>query len=66
MIIYAGVHGYLDDIAVSDVSIFEEKLFEALDSIYADFVRLLEKEQSLTEEVKSELDKLLTEFKQKN
>lgn len=61
--IYAGVNGYLDDIPVNRVKEFEAKLFEALDSTYADFVRLLNKEKALTDKVKEELNKLLTDFK---
>ncbi len=66
VIIYAGVNGYLDDIENSKVQEFEQKLFEALDSYYADFVKSLSKEQTLTDELKSELDKILTEVKSKN
>jgi len=64
-IIYAGVNGYLDDIPLSKISKFEKELFDAFDSVYVDFVKLLEKERALTDEVKSALDNLLTEFKEK-
>ncbi len=64
-IIYAGVNGYLDDIPLSEILRFEEKLFEAFDSIYVDFMRLFEKEQALTDLIKEALDKLLKEFKEK-
>jgi len=65
-IIYAGVNGYLDDIDVSRVKEFENKLHEALDSLYTDFVKLFKKEKALTDEVKAALDKLLKEFKERN
>jgi len=64
-IIYAGVNGYLDTLPVAHVLRYEEKLFEALDSVYADFVRLFNKEQALTDEVKAALDTLLKEFTEK-
>lgn len=64
-IIYAGVNGFLDDIPLAEISKFEQELFDAFDSSYADFVKLLEKEKALTDEVKSALEKLLTEFKEK-
>jgi len=64
VLIYAGVNGYLDDIPLAAVRKFEEELYDALDSLYADFVRLFDKEQALSGEVKAELDKLLTEFQQ--
>jgi F-type H+-transporting ATPase subunit alpha len=63
VLIYAGVNGYLDDIPVKSVRDFEQGLYDALDSIYADFLRLLNKEKTITEKVKSELDLLLSEFK---
>ncbi len=64
-IIYAGVNGYLDDIAVARVKEFEAKLHDALDSFYVEFVRLFNKEKALTEDVKQKLDQLLKEFKQR-
>lgn len=65
VIIYAGVNGYLDDIPVSQVRQFEKELFDALDSSYVEFARVLTKEQALTGEVKEMLDRILTEFKQR-
>lgn len=64
VIIYAGVNGYLDEIAVDKVIEFERQLLDALDSHYADFVKLLLKEKALNPEVKSALDNLLKDFKQ--
>ena len=63
-IIYAGVQGYLDDVPVKWIKEFEEKLFEALDSSYINFVHLFNKEKDLTPEIKEKLDKLLKEFKE--
>lgn len=65
-LIYAGVKGYLDDIPVDKVKEFEEKLHGALDSLYADFVKLFNKEKVLNDEVKAKLDALLKEFKERN
>ena len=65
VIIYAGVNGYLDKIEVGRVREYEAKLFDALDSTYADFIRLFNKEKELNDAVKSELDKLLEEFTEK-
>ncbi|OGX06129.1 MAG: F0F1 ATP synthase subunit alpha [Omnitrophica WOR_2 bacterium GWA2_47_8] len=63
VMIYAGANGYLDDVPVKKVKEFEAKLNDALDSTYADFIRLLNKEKALTDNVKTDLNKLLTEFK---
>ena len=65
VIIYAGVNGFLDNIPVEKIKEFEEKFLEAMDSLYVDFMKLLHKEQALTEEVKKELDRILIEFKSK-
>ncbi|MGE0266852.1 MAG: F0F1 ATP synthase subunit alpha [Candidatus Omnitrophota bacterium] len=66
VIIYAGVKGYLDNIPVNQVREFEMRLHEALDAEYADFIRFLNKEKKITDEIKGELDTLLTNFKNKN
>ncbi|MCA9406839.1 MAG: F0F1 ATP synthase subunit alpha, partial [Candidatus Omnitrophica bacterium] len=49
VIIYAGVNGYLDKIEVGRVREYEAKLFDALDSTYADFIRLFNKEKELND-----------------
>lgn len=64
-IIYAGVNGFLDDIATEKVKEFEMKLYEELESRYASFIEVFNKEQALTDEVKERLSKLLTEFKER-
>jgi len=61
-IIYAGVNGYLDGLAPAQVGAYEAQLSDALDSMYADFVKLFNKEKALNEIVKPELEKLLKEF----
>ena len=61
--IFAGVNGYLDDIPVKSVKDFEKKLYEALDSTYADTVKLFNKEKAMTDPLKEELKKILTDFK---
>jgi F-type H+-transporting ATPase subunit alpha len=63
VMIYAGTRGYLDDIAVEDVIAFEAELNDALDSSYADFIRDLDKEKALTDELEEKLKSLLEEFK---
>jgi F-type H+-transporting ATPase subunit alpha len=63
VLIYAGTRGYLDDIPVNQVRPFEAKLNDALDSTYADFVRLLDKEKAMTDAVETALKNLLVDFK---
>lgn len=63
VIIYAGTRGHLDDIPVDRVREFEAKLNDALDSSYADFVKLVRKEMALTDEVEEALKNLIADFK---
>jgi F-type H+-transporting ATPase subunit alpha len=63
--IYAGVHGYLDDIPVSRIKAFERELFNEIESRYAEYARLLQKDKELTEEIKQLLDTLLSECKKR-
>jgi F-type H+-transporting ATPase subunit alpha len=63
VIIFAGVNGFLDDIPVNKVQQFEAQLDLALDSSYAGFVKLFNERRALTDDVKSALKQLLTEFK---
>jgi F-type H+-transporting ATPase subunit alpha len=62
-IIFAGTGGYLDDLPVNQVRAFEKHLHEALDSKYADYVRLFQKTLAMNDEVKAALAKVLTEVK---
>jgi F-type H+-transporting ATPase subunit alpha len=63
VIIYAGTRGYLDSVPVDRVREFEAKLHESLESSNAEFVRKLEKEKALTDELETELKALIDEFK---
>ena len=61
--IYAGVNGFLDDIPADRVIAFEVHLHQALDSSYSGFMKLLEEQQAVTEEVKKELESILEDVK---
>jgi F-type H+-transporting ATPase subunit alpha len=62
-IIYAGTHGYLDDMAPSEVLAFERRLNEALGTRHKDWVVGVEKARAMTPEVISALEKILDELK---
>jgi F-type H+-transporting ATPase subunit alpha len=61
-IIYAGVKGFLDAIPTQRVKDYEKALFEAIDSIYYDFVKLFNEHKALNETVKKALEDLLQDF----
>lgn len=63
-IIYAGVNGYLDDIPKNRVREFEQELHNALDAKYVDFARKLREEKALSDELKEELNNLITDVKE--
>ena len=62
-IIYAGVNGFLDDVAVADIKRFEEALGMQLDTRYQDFTTLFNKTLAMTDEIKSQLNAILNEVK---
>ena len=64
-LIYAGINGHLDTVPVKKVRAFEAQLYEALDTVYGDFVALFNRTMSMTPEVKKALDDLLADFKRK-
>jgi len=55
----------MDDLPIPKVSDFENRLYEELDSRYADWVKQLDREKAMTDEVQNGLDKLLAEMKER-
>ena len=63
VIIFAGTNGYLDDIPVSDVVVFEAKLNLALESRYADVLKQIKEERVLSDDLKGNIKTALEDFK---
>jgi len=61
-IIYAGTKGFLDEVPPARITAFEAEFNQALDSKYADWVRLFHKEKKLTDGVVEELERILEDF----
>lgn len=61
--IYAGVQGHLDDIAVHRIRDFETALSEALDQKHRDFVHLFNQRLEMTDEIKASLEKIIQNVK---
>lgn len=57
VVIFAGVNGYLDSLAVSDVARFEQGLLVLLRSDYQDLLKAIAEQKQITDELK---DKLIT------
>ena len=59
LIIFAGVKGYLDKISVNDVTKFESFLLEKMQDKGKDIISKIEKEQSISEQLESEINVFL-------
>ncbi len=66
-VIYAGTHGYLDGLAVSEVGHFERRLYDYLDASHAELLALIHERSKLDDDVdrgiKAALDSFAEKFK---
>ncbi|MFB3850600.1 MAG: F0F1 ATP synthase subunit alpha [Acidobacteriota bacterium] len=62
-IVYAGTHGYLDDLPTDKCRIFEKRFYEFLDVNGASFMEELRNGKILTKDLEEKLNKLLSDFK---
>lgn len=63
MSIYAGAHGYLDDIPVSDVVRFRGELLDFIHASKPEIVEALEKAQKFTDTIEADLNAAIEAFK---
>jgi F-type H+/Na+-transporting ATPase subunit alpha len=61
-VIFAGVNGYLDKLAVSQVGPFERGLLASLRSEHADILSDIRKEQQITDSIRERLKKAIDSF----
>jgi F-type H+-transporting ATPase subunit alpha len=61
-VIYAGTHGYLDDVAVSDVTDFENKLLDDVRANGQDILDQITAQQKLDDKVEPKMNKFLEKF----
>ena len=61
--IYAGAHGYLDDIPVSDVVRFRGEFLDFIHASKPEIVEALEKAQKFTDEIETDLNAAIGAFK---
>jgi len=62
-IIYAGVNGYLDDIAVEKIEDFEIKFLEYLENMHSDLLESIHDSKELSEKDENKLKEVIGEFK---
>lgn len=65
MIIFAGTNGYVDDLAVDILSVFEEELYDFLDTSYPNLESEVEEAGKLDDAMKEKVSNILKEFKEK-
>jgi len=65
LIIFAGTNGTLDDVELEDCGAFEKGLYEFLDSSYPNLGRELAEKKQLDDTLRTEIRKVLDEFKAK-
>ncbi len=65
VIIYAGTHGYLDDIPVESVRKFEKELYAFLDNERPDILKEISEKKKLDEELENKIKSALEEFKKR-
>lgn len=64
VIVYAALNGYMDDVPLSEVHIFEEKLFTYLDTMHRETIfDVIRKSGELTDESEALLKEIISEFK---
>jgi F-type H+-transporting ATPase subunit alpha len=63
-IIYAGVNGWLDDIAPESISRFETEFHDFLDAKYPEIGQTIAEKKELDDETQQKLDRSLEEFKE--
>jgi F-type H+-transporting ATPase subunit alpha len=61
-IIYAGINGYLDTVAVADVRAFETELYQFIESRHPDVFRGIVEKKQLDDPLKAALDTAVKAF----
>jgi len=59
VLIYAGVNGYLDDLKVSQIKLFEVALYEKLETVSAGLLEKIVTKKELTEEIEAEIKQVI-------
>jgi F-type H+-transporting ATPase subunit alpha len=65
LVIFAGTNGYLDDVEVSEAGRFESELLAFAEAHAGSLLAKIAQKKALDDEIRAELKKTLTEFKEK-
>jgi len=66
MILYTAVNGYLDDIAVDKVTLFESRFYQFMDENYSEMVKSIARDKEIDSDTEKVLIKAIKEFKEQN
>ncbi len=66
MILYTAVNGYLDDIAVDKVALFESRFYQFMDENYSEMVKVIAKGKEIDSKTEKRLIKAIKELKEQN
>ncbi|MBA95027.1 MAG: F0F1 ATP synthase subunit alpha [Rickettsiales bacterium] len=62
-IVYAAIHGHLDDVELNKVQEFEKELYSLLNSQHSDLLDKLETEKELSDEVVTKFEEIIAEVR---
>ncbi|WP_371363154.1 ATP synthase subunit alpha [Sporomusa rhizae] len=63
IVIFSGINGYLDDVAIEDVTKFEQDLLKFMRSNYAEVAKTIREKKNIDSETEAALKKAIKEFK---
>jgi F-type H+-transporting ATPase subunit alpha len=63
IIVYAGAKGFLDDVAITDISKFENELYPFIEAKYPDILEQIRTKKVLDKDIEDTLKKALNDFK---
>ena len=61
--LYAGVNGYIDDVPLASVSLFEKKLLEFMSERYAEVLKELRETAEITPKIDEKIKAIIVDFK---
>jgi F-type H+-transporting ATPase subunit alpha len=64
LIIFAGTNGYLDQVAIGDVDLYESELYRFFELRYASLLKGLADKKQIDDELKGQINAALKEFGQ--
>lgn len=61
VVIYAGINDYLKELEINEISEFEKKIYEKMDTNFTDLSENIQKDKSLTEDIENWIKKIINE-----